>query len=213
MPDPTTVVSRVPLWSKEAIVNWARRSGRLVDEEAIKENAIPAEPRFVALKSYIEWPTRRLVGILDSTPEGVIDEMVEIVSSEGPMLGHVLYRLHAKAAGAMRLRGPTRSSYNRIAYRAIREGRLSEIVDGVPGQAEKTFYLPGTEPVVLRTLGSRDIHEVPPSEIRELASHLGVGSNEGEAGKRLILDQYGLRKLTQKTEAYLDECLVYRWSR
>jgi very-short-patch-repair endonuclease len=213
MPDPTAVISGVPLWTTEDIVNWARGSGRIGETRTIREKEVQVESQDMGLSPYNEWPVRNLVGIHDGTPEDVIDELVEIVSSEGPMLGHVLYRLHAKGAGAMRLRGPTRSSYNKLAYRAIREGRLSEISDDIPGQAEKTIYLPGTEPVVLRKLGNRDIHEVPPSEIRELASRLGVGANEGEAGKRLILNEYGLRKLTQKTGAYLDECLIYQWSR
>lgn len=54
--------------------------------------------------------------------------------------------------------------------------------------------------MILRKLGTRVIREVPPSEIRELAGRIGISASEGEAGKRLILVQYGLKKLTQKTE-------------
>jgi very-short-patch-repair endonuclease len=210
-PSSETITRR--LLSDANYIDRARATGRSEEDGSNLKKPTLEVFESSLLADYVDWPVRTLASVLDSSIERVSDEMVEIVTSEGPMLGHVLYRLHAKAAGTLRLSGSMKSRYNKIAYKTIQEGRLLVISDDIPGQAEKTIYLSGTGPVVLRKLGTRDIHEVPPSEIRELAGHLGIDANQGEAGKRLILAQYGLKKLTQKTESYLDQCLAYQWSR
>ena len=167
---------------------------------------------YLQLVAYVEWPVRPVASASVSPPEQVIDELVEIVASEGPILGHCLYRVHARAAGTRRVRSQLTGIYNKIVYRSLREGRLAQLHDDVAGQADKTIYLPGSSPVVPRQLGSRAIHEVPPSELRNVASQLGVESVLGESGKRMILAAYGLKKLTEKTSSFLDDCLKYQWS-
>ncbi len=163
------------------------------------------------LSTHCEWSRRPVVPVLDGRDREVIDDLVEIVAVEGPMVALRLYQVHAKAAGGARVGRQMQQAYNRLVARAVREGRLALVGDAVPRRNEKTLYKPGNDPVVLRELGHRQLHEVPRSEIRTLADRLGVTSGDGEDGMRAVLGAYGMKKLTQRARSYVGECLAYSW--
>lgn len=161
---------------------------------------------------YVSWEAHPASAVLDSPGVTTVPELLEIVSAEGPLHALRLYQLHAKAAGSQRVGREMRHAYNQLIHRAVRVGKLREIQDALPGQINKTLYGPEQPAVIVRALGPRQLHEVPQSEIVELIRLLGLDGAEPNATKRAVLDSLGLFRMTQKTNAYLDECLQYTWS-
>jgi very-short-patch-repair endonuclease len=164
-----------------------------------------------ALVPYIQWQQSAVSEATEASQEELIEALVAIVSAEGPMLARRAYLMYHQASGGQRVGKDIRSALNRAAYAAIRGGRLSQIRDECPGQVDKTLYVPGSSPVVTRVLGTRDLYEVPQSEIRALIEQLGLSNAPLNQVCRAVLDAYGLRKLTQKALAFVAECLAYHW--
>jgi hypothetical protein len=142
-----------------------------------------------------------------ATAEGLFD----IVGAEGPILGQRAYQLYIRAAGGQRVGKEVRRVLNLAAMQLLRQGRVAHLKDDLVGVVVKTFYLPGQDPVAVRELGSRDLREVPRSEIQALLTRLGFSSGEEDDAKRAVLDALGLVRLTDRTSAYLDECFQYRY--
>ena len=66
-------------------------------------------------------------------------------------------------------------------------------------------------PFCSRELGTRQLSDVPRSEVAELIRLLNLEGSSADVVKRAVLNAYGLVRLTPKTSLYLDECLSYRW--
>jgi very-short-patch-repair endonuclease len=164
-----------------------------------------------ALRPYVEWQALPLPLATEATPAQLVDALIDVVSAEGPILARRAYLLCHQAAGGHRVAKNYRSAFNRAAHMAVSSRRLSQIRDATPGQSEKTLYLPTSPPVTLRELGPRDLYEVPPSEILALLQSLNLESAPLAETCRAVLDVYGLRKLTQKATAFIEECREYRW--
>ena len=64
--------------------------------------------------------------------------------------------------------------------------------------------LPNQPEVAVRDLGTRDLHDVPPAEVAELMANLDMADNTDELF-RAVLQWYGLTRLTQQTEARLQQ--------
>ncbi len=131
--------------------------------------------------------------------------VVSVVSVEGPITGKRLYALYVRATGGRRVTRPKRSVLNRATARAVRDGLLvGDDPLNEAGQATKTFRLPNQPEVVVRDLGPRDIHDVPPAEVAKLMVNLDrAGSTDGLF--RAVLHWYGLTRLTEQTEARLQQ--------
>lgn len=141
----------------------------------------------------------------------IIAGLMEIVSAEGPIHAHSAYRLYVQAAGGTRVGTEIRRSLLAATRQALRAGTFCGIDDGLPLGDEKTLYLPGTPPVLVRELGPRLLSDVPRSEVAALIDELGLNGADPDVIKRAVLDAYALIRLTAKTSAYLDECLNYTW--
>lgn len=164
------------------------------------------------LSEYSPWTPRSLHSVHDGAISRIGEELVEIASAEGPMHVLFLFQVHAKASGNRRVGREMRRFYL-DAFRAQEQrGHLSTLNDDVEDDLEKTVVVPGRPFVIVRQLGPRQIHEVPRSEIKTLAESLGFSGRLNESEQRHVLREYGLKKLTQKTEHYLDGCIAYRWS-
>ena len=158
---------------------------------------------------YTEWtaPSSPFPEI-EETSEGTaraISGLVDIVSVEGPITGKRLYALYVRATGVQRVTRPKRSVLNRATARAVRDGLLVEDDPlNETGQATKTFRLPNQPEVVVRDLGSRGIHDLPPAEVAELMVNLDRSGSTDELF-RAVLHWYELTRLTQQTEARLQQ--------
>jgi very-short-patch-repair endonuclease len=157
-------------------------------------------------RPYIEWIPRRLPSVEVATESEIIAGLVDIVAAEGPMHALRAYQLYVKASGGQRVGRDIRQTFNRAMTKAVRARDVAQVFDNVPGQAGKTVYLPNGDSVVVRTLGPRQLFDVPRTEIRALADLLGT-SNSSYESKRAILDALGLTRLTDRVSEYLDECL------
>ena len=160
---------------------------------------------------YRTWQQCTLPSTETASMPRIIAGLTEIVAAEGPMHAHSAYRLYVQAAGGARVGTEIRRTFLAATRKALRVGTFCGIDDGLPLGDEKTLYLPGTPPVVVRELGPRQLSDVPRSEVAALIDGLGLNGGDPDVIKRAVLDAYGLIRLTAKTSAYLDECLNYTW--
>jgi very-short-patch-repair endonuclease len=152
--------------------------------------------RAMVLAPYQEWEPRPLSSAADGADDRVLTDLIEIVGVEGPIQALRLYQLHARAAGGHRVGREMRHRYNSLVSRAIRRGALAQVEDDIPGVIDKALYSPGSPEVVLRSLGPRQLVEVPRSEVATLARELrGADVN---ATKRAVLDAMGLIRMRQR---------------
>jgi hypothetical protein len=96
--------------------------------------------------------------------------------------------------------------------RALRDGSIARLDDGIQGVVNATLYIPGTDPVRIRQLGPRTLFEVPRSEllaIMELLTANGVHDWELD---RELLNALGLKRMTARTVEFLQECRSYEWT-
>ncbi len=163
----------------------------------------------------------------------VATRLLEIVTAEGPVTADRAYRLYIRGAGSskvtQRARAPMEQALGRLTLRGQVE--VDELDNA--GEVQQVHRLAGTPPVVVRELGERSLYEVPLNEIAEVARHKRQGllgrSWTGDqpvhavagviqqaalrrAGperlKRAVLDGYGLIRMTQAAERYLDAALA-----
>jgi len=163
------------------------------------------------LQPYEEWQSVPLLLATEATLDYLVEALVNVVQSEGPILARRAYLLCHQAARGHRVGKDIQSHFNRAADRAIRQGRLSQLQDIYSGQMERTLYVPTTPSVVVRSLGPRELYDVPKSEVRTLIERLGLEGARTEVACRVVLDAYGLRKMTQKATSFIEECRRYRW--
>ena len=123
------------------------------------------------LAPFTPWRGRPLPGASGVSTEQTIEAFVEIVEAEGPLMCRRLYELYVSASGDPGVASVKRH-LNRAAYAAVRDGMLSQVEPLGGGQADKTVYLPGTPPIVVRERGPRPINQIPPSEVYAFAQTL-----------------------------------------
>ena len=194
--------------------DWEETSDAVrMDEELLSAPPARGDRATVSapLAPYVAW-AGSIATPVDSTAHAeLVRQLTAIVAAEGPVHALRLYQLHAAASGAQRVGKQMKRSYNRALSRAIRDGHLAQINDDLSGLIDKTIYAPETQPVRLRTLGPRELVEVPRSEVRTLIERLGLTNAPSDQQKRAILGAYGLRRLTQRASTYLDSCISYSW--
>jgi hypothetical protein len=163
-----------------------------------------------SLAPYRPWEPRPLTEVGFARHDDLIDGLISIVESEGPMHALRAYQLYVKAAGGHRVGKEVRRLFNQAVNRALRTHRLAQINDSVPGQVGKTLYMPGAPQIAVRDLGPRELTEVPRSEVQALIAQLGLDGTSAQV-KRSVLAVYGLTRLTERANVYLDECLQYEY--
>jgi len=152
----------------------------------------------VALEPYRAWPARA-VGDPRGTPRPeIMAALLEIVGAEGPMLASRAYALYNRASGGRKLTTVARAPLASALHWLAQERRVVLAED-------ETVRLPDSPAVAVRALGPRTLEEVPLDEIAALMDRLG-----GRDPKRAVLDAYGLRRLTTRADAYLEEALARR---
>jgi hypothetical protein len=150
----------------------------------------------IDLEPYTAWAARPVPDPRSAGREAIGPVLLEIVHAEGPILADRAYRLYLKASGGKALTSIARAPLSGAAFR-LRQAGAIEFADG-----DETLRPAGTAPVRVRELGPRTLDEVPPEEVAELMRRLrAAGATELP---RAVLDTYGLVRMTQKAEEYLD---------
>ena len=184
-------------------------------------------------RPYVAWQGGGLPDPRTAPVAQVVAHLLEIVGAEGPVTADRAYRLYIRGAGSskvtQRARAPMEQALGRLTLR--RHVEVDELDNG--GEVQQVLRPAGAPPVVVRELGERSLYEVPLNEIAELMGHkrrellgrAGAGDQPAHAVagviqqaalrraspdrlKRAVLDAYGLIRMTQAAEQYLDAALV-----
>ena len=184
-------------------------------------------------RPYAAWQGGGLPDPRTAAVAQVVGHLLEIVTAEGPMTAERAYRLYIRGAGSskvtQRARAPMEQALGRLTLR--RHVEVDEFDNA--GEPQQVLRLAGTPAVVVRELGERSLYEVPLNEIAELMAHkrLELLGRSGSVDQpthavadvirqaalrrasperimRAVLDTYGLIRMTQAAEQYLDAALT-----
>lgn len=173
---------------------------------------VPGAVGSIAVVPYCEWTPRKLVDVESASADDIVSGLLEILSVEGPMHALRAYQIYTRAAGGQRVGKEMKRAFNRAVNAAIQRGVLAQIRDDLEGQIDKTLHVPGEAKVVVREHGPRALTDIPRSEVRTVIAALGGDEHLGSEWKRAVLNAFGLTKLTESANVYLDSCLTYTWS-
>ncbi|WP_126268717.1 AAA domain-containing protein [Corynebacterium alimapuense] len=147
------------------------------------------------------------VSVHSASDEQIIEGLLEILTIEGPMLGHVLISRYVKAGGDHRVTRPVKKTLNSVISRLVsrRMIRFDNPTD-VAGNVGKTFHLPKQPSVIVRTRGERDLADIPYGELRAVMGHVvsQSGLDDSEVVMRETLKAFDLIKLTGNAKNLLD---------
>jgi hypothetical protein len=161
----------------------------------------------IAKTPYAEWEPTAVADPRAATVPQLVNGMEKITAAEGPVLEDRLYSIYARAGELGRIYDHTRRRFTTALDYAIREGILLVETETFGDQEERVVRLPDQPPVVVRTRGSRTLHEVPASELAEVMMEVRVSHDliSREELFRSVLEEYGLKRLTQATEQRLTD--------
>lgn len=141
----------------------------------------------------------------------VAEGLLRIIEAESPMIAKRAYDIYLRTCGIQRMGGELRKTMNQGLQHLINDGRVIKEDELGKGGLMYTIVRPkGRTAILVRSRGTRDFSEIPPSEIltvaKKLASVTGVkkGSNEH---LRAILEYFDLRRLTAQVSTGLLEIL------
>ncbi len=147
----------------------------------------------VALDAYETW-TERPTGDPRATPRPrIMEALLEIVAAEGPIQASRVYTLYNRASGGKKLTTIARAPLSSAMHWLDQERKV--ILE------DEIARLPDQPAVRVRELGDRVLEEVPLDEIAELMRRLGGPD------KRAVLSTYGLVRLTQRADEYLNAAI------
>ena len=182
---------------------------------------------------YTAWQGSGLPDPRTAPVSQIATRLLEIVTSEGPVTAERTYRLYIRGAGSSKVTERARAPMEQALGRLRLRGQVEVDELGNVGDVQPVLRLSGTPAVVVRELGGRSLYEVPLNEIAELMGHkrrelMGrAGASDQPAHavadviqqavlrraspervKRAVLDGYGLIRMTQAAEQYLDAALA-----
>lgn len=151
----------------------------------------------VALDPYDAWQERP-TGDPRSTPRPrIMEVMLEIVAVEGPLLASRAYALYNRASGGKKLTTTARAPLSSSIHWLAQESRIVF--------EDEVVRLPDQPAVRVRELADRALEDVPLDEIAELMRRIGL--QDPDQLKRAVLTAYGLVRLTQRADEYLDRAI------
>jgi hypothetical protein len=138
-----------------------------------------------------------VVPVALARPSEIVEGLMEIVTSEGPILGYRLHAAYVQSSDGMRVGTQIAKSLNSAVSSAVRRGRLI-LEDPLreAGVRPATLRMPGQPPVLVRQLGPRRFEHIPPAELAEVMHAAGdeVGW-EDELIFRATMHRYGLQRM------------------
>ena len=156
---------------------------------------------------YTEWDGGGLPHPSATHPFGAVPGLRTIIDREGPVTTGRAYKVYVRGSGSTRVTKLARSKLDQAVARLLDQNQVQIDELGSPGDSEyqRVLRVPGSAPVVVREIGSRDFYEVPLNEVvallkRRLEMHPGASHEEL---MRYVLDTYGWKRLTDKARTYL----------
>lgn len=170
-----------------------------------------AEPRIlpIAKEEYREWIPVRLADPREATVQQLMHGMALIIEDEGPVIAGRVFQLFSKAGGLNRIYDATRRNFLAGLRAALDAGLFLSEVEASDDPATWVLRLPTQNPVRVRSLGSRTLHEIPAGEIAEIMLEIRVRDElvSREDLFRQVLAEYGLIRLTEATKNRLEYVL------
>ncbi len=163
-----------------------------------------------ALGEYHSWRVRTLPDPRDVEPRALLESLLDIVTTEGPVMGARVYELRLSAAALTETKD-LRSLLNRGTAALTRTGRLiDENESGERTQKYRILRLPGQAAVVPRVLGDRRLWQVPPREL-ETVIRATTAWKRGLSVARVqmaVTATYGLSGVSMKDAEHLNRCIT-----
>jgi hypothetical protein len=172
--------------------------------------AAAADGRLPLLAPHRAWQPRHLPDVNSAVRWAIIEGLIDIVTGEGPVVTSRVYELYVRASGGRRVGKNIRHVLDQAVDSAIRSGLLAQVSDRAARRSDKTVYLPGTPPVILRRRGDRELEHIPPTEVAAVARHIidrDATITDSEL-KRLLLNGYERVRLTGAASDFLDNCIA-----
>ncbi len=167
-----------------------------------------SESHLPALPAYIEFTAEELPDPRTSHYSEMIGSMVDIVKVEGPMTTRRLLDRYRTGAGLGKLRGSTREAITDALKYALMSKRIIKITTDEEDPSGNILSVEDLPLVRLRERGPRDLEDVPIEEIAELVGRLEIAADEeDETAFRMLLEAYGLKRLTETAKARLTRAL------
>ena len=176
----------------------------------IATSVTAADRRLPVLAPHRAWPPHHVPDVRSASQSDLIKGIVDIVTSEGPVVTVRVYELYLRASGGHRVTKPVRDALGQATETAVDRGLLQQIRDNMTDRSVKTLCLPGTPSVVLRRSGGRELEHIPPTEVAEVARHIlehDPGIKDSEL-KRLLLTAFERVRMTNIASAFLDDCIA-----
>jgi very-short-patch-repair endonuclease len=180
---------------------------RADDRDERRDSWASSGMRDLADAPYVAWSSgARLPDPAEGRPSELIPALVDIVSTEGPMSAHQLYRVFVKGAGRQRVGRRSRRALNKAVWKALRDGRLDQRDEiGQTRLEDRILWQAGAPSVVVRPRGNREFVEIPPSEVATVMLRLERRdqSLREENLSRAVLDFYETKRMTANIEQRL----------
>lgn len=199
--------------SSADLVKEIKQEIEIVPEAAFK----PAElDTVVDRNTYVEFS-----GSISSDPrsagvgiEEIAEDLMLIIETEAPVLAKRVYDIYLRGCGIQRMGGELRKTMNKALQHLVSKGRVISEDELAKGGLLYTIVRPRNSAAVLvRSRGSRDLAEIPPSEISHVAKKLSKSLEYGsDEHLREILDFFGLSRMTTQARASLLDILNREYS-
>lgn len=138
-------------------------------------------PPSVTLSTYPVF-SEALAPIAQTSPDRIVDNVVRIVRTEGPMTGWRIHQVYKQCAKGRESHDEFSRLLNRAISAAERNQRLvSENPYNQTGNKPRTFRLHSQLTAVIRELGPRTIDIVPPSEVLQYCRSASAGQTLSES--------------------------------
>ena len=165
----------------------------------LQPEASPGEPELVD-SPYRTWcADEKLPDPTSVRPSHLIKDIIDIVSTEGPMSARLVYRTFVKAAGRKRVGKNLGSTLVEAVSKAIGKGFLEASYEASPLGPEELIVRKADSPVVVvRRRGNREFVEIPMSEVATVMLRL-MHRDPGLRGRalyRAVLDFYETQRMT-----------------
>lgn len=141
--------------------------------------------------------------VADASDGELTNGLLAILRVEGPARGDQVIDTYVRASGGRRGKGIVQKLQGTLASAKRRGLILEDNPSNERAVLRRTFRLPDQSEVHVRSLGSRDIRDVPDRELLTVATHYASGSRNEDEVLRDTMHFYGVRKLTTRVRDIL----------
>ncbi len=134
----------------------------------------------------------------------------EMIERDGPLTRASVYRLYVEGCPDLQRAGKNvRQALNRALGAMLRAGEIvAEDELGDRSAEGQVLRIAGAPAVNVRPAGSRDLLEIPPSELIAVLGRRARGRSAADNDEdlfRIILEEYGFQRLTRQRREYLSK--------